>query len=75
MMSEFCQSCFASRTHFANPASHPSRPLSEHLLQHLANFAHRPLPDKGFLLFETGQMVGARGKSQPTEDPGLEVWL
>lgn len=37
---------------------YPSRPLSEHLLQHLANFAHRPLPDKGFLLFETGQFVG-----------------
>ena len=38
--------------------AYPSRPLSEHLLQHLAIFAHRPLPDKGFLLFETGQMVG-----------------
>jgi len=37
---------------------YPSRPLSEHLLQHLANFAHRPLPDKGFLLFATGQLVG-----------------
>ena len=37
---------------------YPSRPLSEHLLQHLANFAHRPLPDKGFVLFEMGQLIG-----------------
>ena len=34
-----------------------TRPLSEQLLQHLANFAHRPLPDKGFLLFQMGQLV------------------
>jgi DnaJ-domain-containing protein 1 len=27
------------------------------LLRHLANFAHRPLPDKGFLLFQMGQLV------------------
>jgi len=36
---------------------YPSRPLSEQLLRHLANFAHRPLPDKGFLLFQMGQVV------------------
>ena len=36
---------------------YPSRPLSEQLLRHLANFAHRPLPDKGFLLFQMGQLV------------------
>jgi hypothetical protein len=36
---------------------YPSHPLSEQLLRHLANFAHRPLPDKGFLLFQMGQLV------------------
>ena len=36
---------------------YPSRPLSEQVLRHLANFAHRPLPDKGFLLFEWGKLA------------------
>ncbi len=36
---------------------YPSQPLSEPLLRHLANFAHRPLPDKGFLLFEWGRLA------------------
>jgi hypothetical protein len=34
---------------------YPSRPLSEQLLRHLANFARRPLPDKGFQLFQMHQ--------------------
>ncbi|HTT23162.1 MAG TPA: DnaJ domain-containing protein [Candidatus Sulfotelmatobacter sp.] len=50
---------------------YPSRPLPELLLQHLANFAHRPLPDKGFVLFQMGQLVRVidvdvvEGSSQP----------
>jgi hypothetical protein len=36
---------------------YPSRPLPSQLLQHLANFAHRPLPNKGFVLFEMGRVV------------------
>lgn len=36
---------------------YPSRPLSEQLLQHLTNFAHHPLPDKGFVLFQMGRLV------------------
>lgn len=36
---------------------YPSRPLSGQLLQHLANFAHHPLPDKGFVLFQMGLLV------------------
>ncbi len=36
---------------------YPSRPLSDQLLRHLANFAHRPLPEKGFLLFEWGKLT------------------
>jgi hypothetical protein len=34
-----------------------NRPLSDQLLQHLKNFAHAPVPDKGFVLFENGQVV------------------
>ncbi len=36
---------------------YPSRPLPEQLLRHLANFAHCPMPEKGFLLFERGQVA------------------
>lgn len=50
---------------------YPSRPLPEPLLRHLANFAHRPLPEKAFILFEKGQLVqvvdvnAVEGSSQP----------
>lgn len=56
---------------------YPSRPLSEQLSQHLANFAHRPLPDKGFLLFKMGQLVkvvdvdAVGGSSRPDRLAGL----
>ena len=32
-------------------------PLPDPLLRHLSNFAHAPLPDKGFVLFEMGRLV------------------
>jgi len=32
-------------------------PLPDSLLQHLSNFAHAPLPGKGFVLFEMGRLV------------------
>jgi DnaJ-domain-containing protein 1 len=50
---------------------YPSRPLSDQLLRHLANFAHRPLPDKAFVLFQKGQLVkvvdvnAVEGSSRP----------
>jgi len=50
---------------------YPSRPLSEQLLRHLANFAHRLLPDKGFVLFQMGRLVkvvdvdAVEGSSRP----------
>jgi len=50
---------------------YPSRSLSEPLLRHLANFAHRPLPDKGFVLFQMGRLVkvvdvdAVQGSSRP----------
>jgi hypothetical protein len=33
------------------------KPLSEQLLQHLSNFAHTSLPEKGFVLFDGGRLV------------------
>lgn len=56
---------------------YPGRPLSEALLRHLANFAHRPLPDKGFILFEKGQLIqvvdvnAVDGSSQPHRLAGV----
>lgn len=56
---------------------YPSRPLSEQLLRHLANFAHRPLPEKGFVLFQMGRLVkvvdvhAAGGSSRPDHLPGI----
>jgi DnaJ-like protein len=56
---------------------YPSRPLSEPLLRHLANFAHRPLPDKGFVLFQTGRVVkvvdvdAVHGSSRPDRLAGI----
>ncbi len=50
---------------------YPSRPLSEQVLRHLTNFAHRPLPAKGLLLFELGKLVavvdvdGVGGSTRP----------
>jgi len=48
-----------------------SKPISGELQQHLANFAHKPLPDKGFVLLEMGRVVrvvdvdAIGGSSQP----------
>lgn len=50
---------------------YPRSPLSEQLLQHLSNFAHAPMPEKGFVLLERGRVVRAvdvaavGGSSQP----------
>lgn len=46
-------------------------PLSELLLTHLSNFAHAPLPDRGFVLIEMGRVLRAvdvaavNGSSEP----------
>ncbi|MFB3916339.1 MAG: DnaJ family molecular chaperone [Terriglobales bacterium] len=38
---------------------YPSRALSEQLLQHLSNFAHERLPEKGFVLIAMGRVLKA----------------
>jgi hypothetical protein len=56
---------------------YPSKPLSEQLLRHLSNFAHRPLPEKGFVLFEGGKLVrvvdidAVDGSSRPDRLAGV----
>jgi DnaJ-domain-containing protein 1 len=56
---------------------YPSQPLSEHLLQHLANFSHAALPDKGFVLFEQGRIIkvvdvdAVNGSSRPDRLGGI----
>jgi hypothetical protein len=56
---------------------YPSQPLSEHLLQHLGNFSHAALPDKGFVLLEQGRVVkvvdvgAVNGSSRPDRLGGI----
>jgi hypothetical protein len=56
---------------------YPGQPLSEQLLQHLANFSHTTLPDKGFVLFEQGRVIkvvdveAVNGSSRPDRLGGI----
>ena len=38
---------------------HPAHPLSEQCMQHLGNFAHTTLIEKGFVLLERGRIIKA----------------
>jgi hypothetical protein len=56
---------------------YPERALSDQLLQHLANLAHAPMPEKGFVLMERGRVikpidvVAVGGASEPHRLPGI----